>query len=130
MEDKLTAVMEQISTRLEKVEKNLSTFLTEFSQEAKLRDNDEVVKLKEQVAELSDPVKLRNKLMDIANTWTEDEYREVGEALGFPTTRALTPQEEAEMAEEDEPEPEPEKPKETPKQKLFIKFGNKKYEVL
>jgi len=99
----------------------VSTLQSEVEElKAKLKDSDEVANLKEQVAELSDPEKLKAKLMEIARTWTEDEYRQLGEALGFPTTRALTPEEEAELAEET-----PEAPVE-----LKIKVGNKLFPVV
>jgi len=98
--EKLATALEVMAARLETVEKTLSTLSTAFSQEGKLKESDEIAKLKEQVAELSDPAKLREKLMGIAATWTEDEYRQLGEALGFPTARALTAEEEADLAKE------------------------------
>ena len=88
---------------------------------AQLKQNDsQVVEFKQQIAELSDPAKLREKLMDIAATWTEDEYRGLGEALGFATARSLTAQEEAELAESEPTAANP---------KVFLKVGNSKYEV-
>jgi hypothetical protein len=106
-----------------------------FSNEvALLKENDgQVVKLKENIAELSDPAKLREKLMEIAATWTEDEYRELGEAMGFSTTRALTPEEEAALKEDDQPETDvvaEATPTAPLKPKVFLQFGKVKYPVL
>jgi small-conductance mechanosensitive channel len=112
----------------------LSETLKGFSTEvALLKENDsQVAKLKEQIAELSDPAKLREKLMEIASTWTEDEYREIGEALGFSTTRALTAEEEAALKEDDQPETNAAevKPTAPPKPKVFLQYGKVKYPVL
>jgi hypothetical protein len=65
----------------------LSETLKGFSTEmAQLKENDgQVAKLKDKIAEMSDPAKLREKLQEIASTWTEDEYRQLGEALDFST---------------------------------------------
>lgn len=85
--------------------------LIESSKKVPLNDSEEVAKLKEQVVELStlrdkvahfeDPDYLKGKLMALAETWTEDEYRLFGEARGFTVARPLTPDEEAALADDD-----------------------------
>jgi hypothetical protein len=96
-------------------EDSLRAFLKEsLPMPAQLKDSDEVGKLNEKIDELSDPAKLREKLMEIASTWTEDEYRELGESLGFATARSLTAQEEAELAQSEPATVDP---------KVFLKVG-------
>lgn len=88
----------------------------------KAKDN-EISALTAKVAELSDPAKEQERLMKIASTWKEEKYVKLGEALGFATARDLTPDEEAELAEDVPEQPAPQEPK------VFLKLNKHIYEV-
>jgi len=95
----------------------------------------ELAALQDKVAHFEDPEFIKARLMELAASWTEDDYRLIGEWRGFATARTLTPDEEAALAEddlvedgkvpmEDAAEPNP------PTQKTVIVFNKKTYEVV
>jgi hypothetical protein len=91
----------ELKESMGKIQSALTNLNASLADRASLKDSgEEVAKLREQVAGLSDPDLLKARLSEVASKWTLEEYLTLGETLGYVEDRPATPEELAEMGED------------------------------